>query len=625
MSEVFDFWVSTGKVFLEPKLIYALLLLIPFLLLYLIRPKPKHEVIPTLMFLFKDLGRDRKTTFLRRLIHDLLFILQFLALLMILLAMAKPYINVTRESLFKNTVVVLDVSASMKSDYDSKTRFDEAVSIAKKNLGTINTLILVKRTPEVVLIEKSGGEIREYLDSLQPTDNPTNLYDAISIAGGYAKGDSRVVVISDFIDTETSSNIETAKKTLESQGIKVDLVRVFKPVNNIGIVDLDIEEKKTTAVIRNYNSQEANVKLKVNSLEETLLIPAGSQELFSFSTPPGTSKLEIEVQGLKDSLEADNAAFISAPGDTKRRVLLITNNAEPAKTFLFNAFDVMKNTEVEVAVPPKIPEIEGYDLFVFKDINPNLVLPGTFKGVKEEVEEDGKAVIIAAQKDMLAVNYYGLAPLTFSEAVSATTNILATSSGSLTANIEFGITKKYFKSSPIEGISFVVIAAAEDKSPIITFNALGKGKAFFYGILDEDKEAETSFAKSPVYFVFWKRLVDLATDTPLLKDLNYKTGSVLNFNEEQRIATPTGKITTDSLALDNAGLYTLNDRVIAINLINDKESDVNSQESISETGLSAASDKFKEKVPFELTDYLIIAVIILLMLEFIYIKLRGDL
>jgi len=622
---VFDFWVSAAKVFLEPKLLYALVLIILFLLLYLIRPKPKHEVIPTLMFLFKDLGRDRKTTFLRRLIHDLLFILQFLALIMILLAMAKPYVNVARESLFKNTVVVLDVSASMKSDYDSRTRFEEAVSVAKKNLGMVNTLILVKRTPEVVLIEKSGGEIREYLDSLKPTDAPTNLYDAISTASGYAKGDSRVVVISDFIDTETSSNIGTAKKTLESQGIKVDLVRVYKPVNNIGIVDLDIEEKKVTAVIRNYNAQEVKVKLKVNSLEEALSVPANSQELFSFSTPPGTSKLELEAQGLKDGFETDNVAFISTPGDTKRKILLITNNAEPKKIFLFNAFDVMKNTVIEVAVPPKIPDLDSYDLFVLKDINPNLVLPGTFKGVKEEVEEDGKAVMIAAQKDMLAVNYYGLLPLTLSEAVSASTNILATSSESLTANIEFGITKKYFKSSPIEGISFVVIAAAEDKSPVITFNALGKGKAFFYGILDEDKEADTSFAKSPVYFVFWKRLVDFATNTPLLKDLNYKSGSVLNFNEEQRIATPTGKITTKSLALDNTGIYTLNDRIIAINLINDKESDVNNKGSIDEAGLSASSDKFKEKVPFELTDYLLIAVIILLMLEFIYIKLRGDL
>ena len=65
--------------FLSPIWLYALLLLIPFILLYLIGPKPKHKVIPSLMFLFKDLGRDKRTNFFRRLIRDLLFLLQLAA------------------------------------------------------------------------------------------------------------------------------------------------------------------------------------------------------------------------------------------------------------------------------------------------------------------------------------------------------------------------------------------------------------------------------------------------------------------------------------------------------------------------------------------------------------------
>ena len=616
---------SASRFFLEPIWLYALLLLIPFILLYLIRPKPKHKVIPSLMFLFRDLGRDKKINFFRKLIRDLLFLLQLLALLFLLLSIAKPYVNVAKEALFKNTVLVLDVSSSMKADYNGKTRFDEAVTLARKNLGAINTLILAKKTPEVVLIDENSGEIRDYLNKLEPTDTSTNLYDAISTAGGYAKSDSRIVVISDFIDTETDTDLDTAKKTLEAQGIKVDFIKVFEPVNNVGIVDLDIDEKKTSAVIKNYNQEPVDVKVKVNSLEESLSIPADSQELFTFSTPPGTSKLELEVLGLKDGFESDNTAFISAPSDVKRKVLLITNNQNPEKTFLFNAFDVMKNTVIDIAVPPKIPGLEGYDIYIFKDIDPNLILPGTIKGVKEEAEEDGKTVIIAAQSNLLSIDYYGLMSMRYNETLAVTTNILASSSESLTTNIEFGLTKKYFRTSPLEGISLVIIAAAEDKTPLVTFNTLGNGKVFFYGILDEDKNADTSFAKSPVYFVFWKRLADFATDTPSIKNLNYQTGSVLNFNEEQRIQTPKGKITTKSLILENAGLYTLNDRVIAINLLDAKESDVSNVGGLSEEGFSQPSDRFKEKVPFELTDYLVIIAIILLLIEFLYIKLRGDL
>jgi hypothetical protein len=620
-------WISTASnFFLEPIWLYALLLMIPFILLYLIRPKPKQKVIPTLMFLFKDLGRDKKMTFFRRLIHDLLFLFQFFALLLILASVAKPYIDVTKESMFKNTVLVIDVSASMKAGYDGETRFDDAVEAAEKNLGTINTLILAKKTPEVALIDESPGKVREYLGRLEPTDTPTNLYEAISTAGGYAKDNSRVVVISDFIDTETDTGLDTAKKTLEAQGIKVDFIRLFESVNNVGIVDLIIDNDKTSAVIKNFNSQAVEVNVKVNTLEETINITANSQEVFTFSTPPGTSKIEIKVNGIKDGFEADNVAYTSAPNDVAKRVLLITNNANPKKTYLFNAFDVMKKMDITVAIPPKIPDLPGYDIYIFKDINPNLVLPGTYAGVRKEIEQNGKAVIIASQSDMLAIDYMGLIPLIYNESIKTQgSNIITGSSESLTSNIDFGITKKYFMARSVEGAKTIIIAAADDNTPLITFNTLGLGKSFFYGILDEDKEADAGFAKSPAYFVFWKRVVDLATNTPSLKNLNYQTGNVLSFGEEQTIQTPDGKITTKSLSLENAGLYTFNDRVIAINLIDEKESDVNNKGSIDEQGFAQSGLKFQEKIPYELIDYFIVIAILILIAEFLYIKLRGDL
>jgi hypothetical protein len=287
----------------------------------------------------------------------------------------------------------------------------------------------------------------------------------------------------------------------------------------------------------------------------------------------------------------------------------------------------MKNMDITIAIPPKIPDVPGYDIYVFKDINPNLVLPGTYADVKKEVEENGKAVVIAAQSDLLAIDYGGLFPLFFNDTIKTQgSNIVAGTSESLTSNIDFGITKKYFRAVPVEGSKLVTIAAVDDdKNLLITFNTLGLGKSFYYGILDEDKEADAGFGKSPAYFVFWKRAVDFATNTPSLKNLNYKTGNVLSFSEEQTIKTPEKKITTKSLSLENAGLYTLNDRVIAINLINEKESDVSNKGSIDEQGYAQSGLKFQEKIPFELIDYFIVIAILILIAEFIYIKLRGDL
>ncbi len=614
--------------FLEPIWLYALLLLILFILIYLIRSKPEQRVIPSIMFLFKDLGRDKKTNFFRRLLRDLLFLLQLIILLLLIIGMAKPYINVSKESLFKNTVLVVDASASMKAAYGGGTRFDEAVSLAKKNTGSVNTLIIAKDIPEVVLEQESSGQVIDYLKGMEPSDTASNLYDAISAAGGYAQSDSRIVVISDFIDTETDTSLDSAKRTLEAQGIKVDFIRVYEPASNIGIVDLDVDEEKSVVVIKNFGQEAADVKLEVGNVEETLSIPSGSKELFSFSTPKGSSEIKLVV---KDGFEPDNTAYISTPSETQKKVLLITNNAAPEKTYVFNAFDVMKNNVIDVAAPPKVPNMEPYDVYIFKDIDPSLILPGTYKNAKKQVEEQGKTSIVMAQTkpaSMLSLSYQGLMPLSYNQTLEDMVNIGGSGAEELTSNIKFGITNKYFRTAPLKGLSTVVIAAADDtyQTPVISYSPLGDGKLFFYGILDEDKNADTVFAKSPSYFVFWKRLSDFATDTPSLSNLNYRTGNVLSFSEEKKVKTPTEKVTTDRLRLENAGLYTLNDRVIAINLLNEKESDVNAAPSLGdERGAFEESERFQEKVAFELTSYLVIAAILLLLIEFLYIKLRGDL
>jgi hypothetical protein len=619
-----DLIVAASKIFLDPKMAYAYILVVIFLLLYLIRPKPRYEVMPSLMFLFKDLGRNRSANFLRQLITNFLFLLQLLLIIAIVTSAAKPFTDVSRVALFRSTVIVLDTSASMKAPYEGQTRFEKAVSLAKENLGSVNTLILVKKVPDAVLLEESAAKAKSYLDKLQPTDGPTSLYSAISAAGSYAKENARVVVISDFIDTSIDSGLDTIKKTLESQGIKVDYIPLNSQVPNVGIVDLTPSESKTTAVIKNYNGEPAVVKMTVNSLTEELNISANSREVFTFTTPARTSKLELEVVSGRDAFPDDNVAYISAPSGTTKKILLITNSNNYKSYFIYNAFDVMKNVQVDVAIPPKIPALGGYDAYIFKDVDPNLILPGTFKGVKAEVEERGKAAIMMAQADFLAVDYQGLIPVIPTELAETTTSILPASGTDLTADIEIGVTKKYFKTKPIEGRAVADIANAEDGSSIITFNKLGSGATIYYGIMDEDKASEAFFAKSPGYFVFWKRTLDLITNTPSIKNLNYKTGSYISFAEQQRIETPQGIVTTKELSLDNQGLYTLKDRTIAINLADERESDISANETIAKDTLSQSSDRFNEKVPYELTDYFIYAALAIIFIELLYIKFRGD-
>ncbi|MBU1005678.1 MAG: BatA domain-containing protein, partial [Nanoarchaeota archaeon] len=56
--------------------LYALLALIPFILMYLIRPKNFEKVIPSLMFILQEKNKFIKASFLQKLLRNLLLLIQ---------------------------------------------------------------------------------------------------------------------------------------------------------------------------------------------------------------------------------------------------------------------------------------------------------------------------------------------------------------------------------------------------------------------------------------------------------------------------------------------------------------------------------------------------------------------
>ena len=95
---------------------WALLSLIPFVLLYLRKPKPKDRTIPSLMFLVKDLNQSKQDSFLQRFLVNILFFLQLLAFLLLAFALAAPIITLPYDESLENTVLIIDASASMQAN-----------------------------------------------------------------------------------------------------------------------------------------------------------------------------------------------------------------------------------------------------------------------------------------------------------------------------------------------------------------------------------------------------------------------------------------------------------------------------------------------------------------------------
>jgi len=582
--------MELGNYFINPAYLYALLSLIPLILIYLIKPKPTKKIIPSLMFFFKNMEKSKFNAFLRYFTKNFLLFIQLLVLLFLSLAIATPYLSSEGNIKADNTVIILDVSASMQTKSGLTTRFDKAVDIVNKNLGKRNTLILIKDTPELILKEESEGKIKTALSKITPTDTTSNIAEAIMF-GAEQLEKGRVVVVSDFI--ATGNDPYSAKKLIESKGIPVDFFDVSSKANNIGITDLIVNEENSVAYVKNFNDKEENIEISIENLKKTLTIQPKSVETFHFTTPAGATSISINVN---DDFPADDKAYISSYSSSKLRTLVITNNEN---NNMYHALASSSALDVQVSEPPIVEKIE-HDIVVVRDVNTEVILEETINEIMDNVKNGG-ILIVAAQNDLFKIDFKDLLPVEKGE-LAGETRIKTELSNKYTKDISFGSVKEHLKTTTIKGAT---IAAGEDNSSIIVYSDYGKGKVLYYGIDD----SKSNFKLTPWYPIFWDNMVRFLLARDDISQLNFRTGI--------RIGEDT---------YNKAGIYDIKTKKIAVNLLDEKESDVSKEKTSEEQArISSKQKEFREQKARQFDIELLALGMLLLFAELLFIKFRGDL
>ncbi len=584
---------------------WAFLSLVPFLLIYLIKPKPKELDVPSLMFFTKSLFSEKERSFFRRFASDWLFFLQLLTLLLLSAFFVSPYINLKEGVLLDNVVIVLDTSASMHS----ANRLSQAVDKAKDLLGSSNTIILVSNSPRIGAKDAGKDETLQFLRGIKGTHTRSNIGDAILLAGEHAKGENPVVyTISDFISTEGAA-VDVAVNALKTKGITVNLIDVSdgKRRNNIGVVDVRAEEETTQIFVKNFNERNERVTLKVNDLEQKLNVGPRSIEPFSFKTPAGVTEIELQD---KDDFMEDNRAYVSKPAANKVKVLLISN--EPS-IYLEAALTASDEIAIETSKPPVIP-FGDYDVYVINNVNRQLLITGIFEKVREKVEQ-GAGAIVYVQDDSDKIDYKGLLGFTLGEK-KRFGSLVVEQLNRFTRDVEFGNINAYFTTKNNKAASIV----SADNSSIVSLQKLKSGRVVYYGIAD----GESDFKLSPSYPVFWVNLVKFLANIGEVHELNVNTGTILAFDAKIPIKTPSRSFTNDVVTLDEIGVYEIGHNVYAANLNSEAESDINGLLQGKEFREKLKAFQNKEEIKQDLSILVLVIALALLLIETIAVKMRGD-
>jgi len=578
--------------------LYLLGFLMPLIILYLIRSKPKELTIPSLIF-FTEQKEKKYNSILKKFLLQSLFFIQLLFIIVMAMSASDPIITIPMDAYAQNTVAVLDVSASMRTIDGGKERFDLGKKELLDSIKGQTTIILAEESPIVLARNVSSIRARALIADLKANDLPTRLDSAIVLATemlGEERGN--IIVYSDF-QINKDDDIFSAKKLAESSEKRVHFIKVGSKQPNLGFTTLSVSRGKGEAFVRNYGDRQENVDVRLVSADKRdttrLTIDPGSAERVGFDLSSGEASLEISPGG---ALSADNKISIINPYATKARILVISNLKNSP---LITALQANSLFNVDVAVPPVIPDL-NFDVVIVDEIQATSLLPNTFLDIAKYRDSGGK-VILTAQPEAAALDFQGLVNYNFGPIQSSQHDICIDVVNELTSRVSnprcFASANRY---PDIRVSNATLVLASINNIPAFIYEK----DLFYYGLMDR----YSSFKEQIIYPLFWDDLINTLLGREDLGNYNFKTGDVLAGNE--------------SFIFDKVGVMELGGKSRAINLLDQDESNTYSDPvNLNASGLEANYEKINLDV--NLGWYLAILAMLLLGYELYYVKRRGDL
>ncbi len=590
---------------------------IPFILLYLIKPKPRERVVPSLMFLVRQMQQTKSTSFFKHFMRDILVLIHVLILLIMSLAAMHPFYEADAAAAAEYTVLVLDTSASMSTNSGVSNRLGKMTDSAKDYLDGKISIILSQNTPYIVLREGDKGDALDIINSIKKTDMLTALGSSILAADDLLQDrKGRVVVISDFVNTDPLSPY-IAKESLEAKGHVVEFVSVQEPAENVGIVAMESSDNETRVTIQNYDDETVQIPVRINDYKQAVEIGPYWQEKLSFAHQEGLNTIKLDYS---DDFALDNEALLSIP-QRKKVTLLVITNAERSYVYpVLQAYADFWNNDVAVekGEPPVMPVV-NHDIIVLSDVSVSQ-LPGSVVKKIEEKVKAGSSLIVTVQDDLTKLDVKDLLPvtLTSSEVVQRKTDVVMENMlTAVTNGVSIPSIEKYYQATAKE--SATVFVSTNEGVPLFALGGYGKGTVVYYGLF----ETNSTFKYDVSYPIFWQQLVDYLIGKDTVDTLNYKIGEKVLFDNDVSIVTPSGKeVIRDYLEFEEVGVYEYLNKKVAVNLLNSVESNVAYSDEVVEKSKTEEQETMPIKQP--LTKPFIIALLVVVFLELLYVKLRGD-
>lgn len=248
---------------------------------------------------------------LEKLQNNLLFWLQLFALILLMVALVRPYWY--EEGLKGDELIfVIDTSASMSAQVNGETIFSQKKKEMKEMINQLAneevTIIEARKRPTILVKNMTDpSKLREIIDQLTISYEHENIEKALSFAQMIAKGKNSVIhLFTDGVDETLVSNIVT-KQMIVVHNTEQEIENVSVKSFGVGPVQGKIGG---IAVIENQTEKEKEVSFSVISegktfKEEKLVLKPKEEKILSFS-PLQEAKYYQAIIDVDDDYKIDN-------------------------------------------------------------------------------------------------------------------------------------------------------------------------------------------------------------------------------------------------------------------------------------------------------------------------------
>jgi len=330
--------------------------------LYLLRRTPRAQVVSNVEFWRRAVERSRPRALFATRVPWLALLLSLAIALLLVTELGDPRVGTGFSG---TTVIVLAADRTMAARDDrGRRRLDDALALARATVlaDTVTGQVAVVRAglrPEVIVpLTHRAADAERALGSVEADDGAADLAAAVALGRAIVHathGPGRVLVVADRDDFARPAD----------PAVAVVLAPVGSPGETLAVTALDarrdplaLGEYHVRCEVRSYAARRARARLVIRDrdtvLSEQRVTPAPGEVIThrarGFSSAQGelSARLEdIDLEGGRDALAADDVAYATVPPVVATRVLLVTRGDR----YLANALAANPSVELETVDP----------------------------------------------------------------------------------------------------------------------------------------------------------------------------------------------------------------------------------------------------------------------------------